>query len=65
VTNQGVEMLLVVLYHGDKRESHQFGEVVSMYGQPETQIVKLLEALLGMHALIMFEGIVPLLCCVA
>jgi hypothetical protein len=65
VTNQGVEMLLVVLYHGDERESHQFGEVVNTYGQYETQVVKLLEALLGMHALILLEGTVPLMCCVA
>lgn len=64
MTNQGVEMLVVVLYHGDGRESHQLGEVVNTY-QPETQFVKLLEVLLGMHALILFEGIVPLLCCVA
>jgi hypothetical protein len=49
-------MLLVVMYHKSKRESRQYGEVVSRDGRSEVQVTKLLEALVRL------EGVKPRLC---
>lgn len=63
MAEHGVEASQVVLHRGGERKAGEFGQSGVTNRRPELQIAQLLEMVLGGHALILLQGLIPYLCC--
>ena len=57
-----VEASRVVLHHGGELKAGEFRQSGVTNRRPELQIAQLLEMVLGGHALILLQGVIPSLC---
>ena len=62
MAEHGVEVSRVVLHRGGEWKVGEFRQSGVTNRRPEPQIAQLIETVLGGHALILLEGVIPCLC---